>query len=329
MTYVKGQLIAAADYNNFIGTLGTTGYASQAAIDAASPNVGSVYGVGFGDRGYGQTTVTLATVSAGDDIAAEWADMQTALQACLQHQTGSIPSDLPVAADVASGAVVFAHEADAPSSNPKDFDSNIATANTNRLVQDAGSSTALLNQLSSTRTASWVAAIQHIFQVTFASADDARFFFNSGSEIRLRGSRAGGSGTAQNADWTALLSSQGNICFGSNDTTTSGSATVAAIGYYDLTGSFQQISTISGAGAYANNDAIISARTVDGNIGSFGDNGKVLEFKVNYNDPHTNPFTDSIDGTIVSAVDILIATTFLTITAISSFVTSTELTAGS
>ena len=51
-------------------------------------------------------------------------------------------------------------------------------------------------------------------QITFVSADAARYFFNSGGKIRFSSSRTRGSSTSQNNAWTNVLNSAGTIEFG-------------------------------------------------------------------------------------------------------------------
>ena len=311
MAYIKDDIIAAADFNAFANQLDL------------------VYGVGFGDSGYGQTTFSLSTIAVDDKIqSAEWSALINAAEVCSQHQTSVIDPNMPLIGQVAVNEIIEAHESSPPTSDPSDINSSLDTLTTNRLTADAGSTTLFSNFLISTRGVSWSVGLEHIFTMVFPTVDDARHFFNSGGEIRMRGSRSGGAGTPQNADWTALLSSLGAGVVFSANTTAAPVGTPAAIGYFQLTISFQQIFTVTGSGAYAANDVTIFARTQDGPQGPNGDTGRFLEFRVEYNDDHTNVFFDTVDGTITSDIDILQATTFLTITAPTP-TTTTSLTVGS
>ena len=310
MAYIKDDIIAAADFNAF------------------SDQLDLVYGVGFGDSGYGQTTFSLITVAADDTIqSAEWTALVNASEVCADHQLSTI--NMPPTTEVAVSRVVKAHESDPPTSNPFDIDSSLNTLTTNRLVAPVASMSLFTNFLNSTRTTAWSAQLVHLFTMTFATGDDARHYFNSGGEIKMRGSRSGGAGTSQNADWTALLTSLGSgVVFKANTTIAPIGTPATTIGYFQLTTSFQQIFTVnSGYINYAANDITMFARTQDGPGGN-GDRGRILEFRVEYNDDHTNAFFDQVDGTITSDIDIFKATAFLTI-ASPTAATLTGLSAGS
>ena len=66
MTYSIGGTIQAADYNGFVGT--TAVNLPYASSIAATDKVAALIGVGYGDRGYGQTSTTLADVAAGNTV---------------------------------------------------------------------------------------------------------------------------------------------------------------------------------------------------------------------------------------------------------------------
>jgi len=69
MAYEVGNNILDNEYNDFIGVSGTSAFASQGAVDAAAPCVGAIYGVGYGNRGYGQAGVTLTPVTTSTVIS--------------------------------------------------------------------------------------------------------------------------------------------------------------------------------------------------------------------------------------------------------------------
>ena len=316
MTYVLDGLIEAVDFNTF------------------RTDLLAIYNVGFGDSGYGQIVNGLPGISgpvtAGDSIqSVEWDEFLDAADICTDHQGSS--TTFPPNSEVAVDEIVEAHESDAPTSNPFDINGSLATLLANRLIAAGGSTTLFSDVLNSSRVASWTTQLVHQFRVTFTVVDDARYFFNSGGEIRFRGSRAFGSGTPQNAAWTALLASWTPI-FNHTLTTAPSGGAGSAIGYYDLTGSFQTLATLTDSGSYALNTVTLQGRTVDGTGGANGDNGRDLEFRVEYNDGHSNPFFDTVDGTITSDIDMLKATTFLTVepaVPATIFSTNIALTAGS
>ena len=123
---------------------------------------------------------------------------------------------------------------------------------------------------------------------------------------------------SQNTDWTNLLSNAGTVKFAEGATTYTGSGgTAAAVGFDDLTTSYQQIFTATGAGSYSANDWTIQAKA-----NAAYESATVLTFKANFNDDHaaaTGNFTggglgnapnegagwsgaDEVDGTLTSTI---------------------------
>jgi len=276
-----------------------------------------VWDVGNGSLGYGQidtggaSAIPLASVGA-DVTSAEWEAFRAAAQTCSDHQ-GSITS-FPPASVLETDDVIVAH--DPLDGDLYDIGGSLSTITTNSLLYDGGSVTVFSNVLNSTRSTAWDAALQHRFTALFPTVDDARYFFNSGGQIRMRGSRSGGSATPQNTSWTTLLSDMGTIVLGYTGTTQIGGGgtwVTYPIGYYDLTTSFQTIAEGTGTGSYSANDVDIRARMVDGPTGPNGDVGRNLEISIRYRDTHSNPFADNVDGTITSDIDYQKATSPLTI----------------
>ncbi len=119
--------------------------------------------------------------------------------------------------------------------------------------------------------------------VTFASANNMRYFFNGGGKIRVLGDRtgsglAGDGGSESNVkqdDWTTLLAAVGNLDIGSQASTRSGSGeTVStnglANGFHDLGTAYQtkliEINT-SDNSHYTSNTVEVSAK-LNASVGS-------------------------------------------------------------
>jgi len=324
MAYRQGEYILASDFNTF------------------RTDLLNVYDVGFGDAGYGQLVFGGATavpfVAIGELIkSSEWTIFRNAAQTCSNHQ-GNTSTSFPPASELAVSELVEAH--DFLDGNAYDIDGSLAAITSDRLSVAPGSVTVFSNALNSVRGTAWSAQLQHRFTVSFGVVDEARYFFNSGGQIRIRGSRSGGSATSQNLSWTNMLLNMGRITMNYTSTTLSGGGAGWTInqpnvGYYDLSTSFVTIATglpdgggYGGYGGYPGNSVTIEARSQDGPGGANGDNGRTLEFRVLYTDGHSNPFFDSVDGTITSDVDYRKATTPLTIPT-PVFSTSVPLTSGS
>jgi hypothetical protein len=316
MTYRQGDEIVAIDFNTF------------------RTDVLNVWDVGNGQIGYGQIDTggasAIPTASIGADVdSIEWEAFRIAAQACSDHQGSS--TTFPPASELLPAEVVEAHEP--LDGNPYDIPGGLNIITANGLLFDAGDVSLFSNVLNDSRGSSWSSQLTHRFTVDFPTVDDARYFFNSGGQIRIRGSRTSGSANSQNTNWTNLLAAMGTIIFDYTNTTLVGTGTnwsVNAIGYYDLTGSFQNIATGVGTGAYSSNQATIDVRYLDGPTGPNGDNGRNLDFRVRYTDNHTNGFFDSVNGTIRSDVDYQIASNpGELVIQIPAFATTTSLSSGS
>lgn len=301
MSYAQGQSVAATDYNGLTGGQAlSVAFASSAA---ATQKAAGLLGVGYGDRGYGQTTPAIAALAAGGAISAsDWANLRTAISTLNSHQGSAVT--LP-AAPVAGGSIAY----------DANFVNALATLDTNRFNTNSGASMTLTsNALTISRTGTWGSGstgITAIATATFASEDAARFFFNSGGELRFLVSHP--TGTTQDTNWNAALAAVGTIAFKANATTRTGTAgTPAAVGYYQLTTTNQTIlSGVIGTGAYSTNTITVSARAA-AITGANGAKGTQIIFTINLMDAHTNTWTDTCAAGTAVAFSYLKATAVLT-----------------
>jgi hypothetical protein len=277
MAYQQGDTITASDYNTF------------------ATNVNAIIGTGSGTSGYGLTEIT--SISAGDTItAAQWNSLLGGLQKAATHQGTSVTN---ASNSVSTGGNIL------PLSN---LEADITLITNNKLNAAGANMSTGQAGTSSTRTSAWTTNVNHIFTITYASADAARHFFNSGGKIKLAFSRSGGSSTDQNTSWTNLLSGVGTVTFAVNAAGSSGS-----VGFENLTASDQAIfNSAVGSGDYAANDVNVNAKI----------SGAVITMEVDFNDDHvaeTGTFTggglgnapnegqaytgsDSVDGTLTSTI---------------------------
>lgn len=315
MAYRKGDVIAAADLNGFLDT------------------VRAVYGVGSGNRGYGQTTVTQENVVANTTVvaASHWLNLRSMIAACANHQGTSI-ANLPPAGSFVAGETVYAHEQSSPSSNAYDLDSYISAIDTNRLTANPVSMTLSTSAFTLTRSSAWSTAITGVFDVDFGSENAARYFFNSGGEIRFRAVHPSG-GTTKDADWRTIFTNAiGTMTLKASSFSISGTATsaVSNTGFYGL-GSASPTTIFNGqnigSGAYSMNDVIVTAKVLN-KAGVNGGNGTGIRFTVVFDDAYTNNVvaeTALLSGTTLH-VDVLRATVLTGIVA-PSFTTVTSFTA--
>lgn len=206
------------------------------------------------------------------------------------------------------------------------YEAAVVLLNTNRFNLGVGQFSDEVLNISNTRTTAWGITngssplaggntIRHSFSLDFGTAAAARYFFNAGGQVRLSGSRSGGSVTINNSIWTNLLSSMGTVIFNHNSTSATGSGTGSSIGYYQLTNTPQQVFTRTGvtfggvySSRYVDNDYTVYVRT------DFADNtlgvANRVFFDIYFNDDHATQIylNDINNGSISSNVAIRRAT---------------------
>jgi hypothetical protein len=278
----QGTLIAALDYNGIRNL------------------IVSVLGSGSGNTGYGQDT-TAPQVAIGERILLDnWLRLRNDLIKARQHQTGVDEQgslSLPNTSTVITEALRLQYSNYANQINTDRF----AVATNQRTVETVATAQ---------RTAAWNGTLNNVVTVTFSSADQARYFFNSGGQFMITSSRSGGSGSSKNNTWTTMLDQSGTIYMDHTTTASSGSSpgSTYGLGFYDLTYSDQVIYwKPAPAGVYAENDYYIYARLAG--------SGNQIVFTVQYRDDDTGDQTgvgpaedENVDGTLTNTVQIIRAT---------------------
>jgi len=161
------------------------------------------------------------------------------------------------------------------------------------------------------------AFIQGGFQVDFASEDAARYFFNTGGEIRVAFAHPNTS-TSQDSNWNSTLSNL-NIAFRANSSAKlSGNGTTTTnVGYYQLTTDWQVIHTVDGSGAYSSNIMQVYAKALSIS-GSNGAKGYQIQFFANFYDNHDSNYYDVVNSGTVMTLSHLRATASPLTTAIAA-----------
>lgn len=301
MSYVQNGLIEAVDFNTFRTQL----------LD--------VYGVGFGDSGYGQTAITVPTVLGGFvEIvkSAEWTNFRNAVEVCALHQ-GTATTLLPPVTVLEPGDVVIAHDG---ITDPDDFPQMLTDITNNRLIADPTSTSLFLNRSVQSITQTWSNLASTVIDLEWPSADDARYYFNSGGEVIVRSEFSPTSSTPQNDSWQSLLNDVGSVITNYITTTYTGTVgTPASIGYYNMTTAASpdllfSAGPPSGGGYYYYynvNQYRISARMLNVS-GINGDNGRRMRLLIEFDDQFTGA-GDVVDGTLTVRIDERRATTHLTV----------------
>lgn len=166
------------------------------------------------------------------------------------------------------------------------------------------------------RTGSWGVNLNTIstrVSVSFSSANAARFFFNSGGEIRIVSARSGGATTSQNTSWSSTLNSAGSRTFSAQQPAALLTGT-AGNNWYTLTNTYQTWFSQNSSSPYGSNQYRIMARTLNGSVtnnnsGTSSGVDLLVVFQDNYTDPHPFPDpTDVVDGNLTVAVTVKRAT---------------------
>jgi hypothetical protein len=283
------QRIAATDYN------------------AIRNKIIAILGTGSGQQGYGQPTTSSALFAGNNITKAQWDLLRYDLVNSLVHQDGTTPSIVTI-----SSGDVIGYGAGYANTN---YDTLAEQAILNRFNIGAGqsvlSSPTMAGQTALgviSRTGAWSTQSQCTLTVTFATANEARYFFNSGGKIRFTSSRTGGATTSQNNAWTNLLStSVGTVNFGA--------ATPALVNFYNLTTSYQQWYTLSSTTPYSSNFYRIEALCNCTDPTNTNGTASIVTFRItwkdDYVDPHIDPPGDTVDGTLSLTVEEFKAAGFL------------------
>lgn len=250
MTYAQYGLVQASDYNAL------TGGPTSVTVNTLN----AVWGPGATNAGYGQTA--LANVNIGDSVtASNWAALVNRTSSAATHQNSSITA---VTAPVSGGVVTYL------SAVP----TNLTTIYTNRLNAVSQGTT---SSTQTARTTSWTNSLTFTHTVTFASADQARYFFNAGGQLKVSCVHDA-TGTVGDTVFNSIATNLGTIVLSSP--TGAGTATIAAvsytgtkkvggsggttnttIGFYSLTGVNQTLaSQLYGTGTYTSSTISVSAR---------------------------------------------------------------------
>lgn len=267
MTYASGGLIQASDFNNLVGgSAGTQGGGTQ---------LNPVWSTGQGNYGYGQTAVSNVSVS-GTVAATNWASLVNTLNSARIHQSGS-------------GSGISAPTAGTTISYLSTLTSAVSTAATNRLsAATTGTTTSTGKSVTMSAAAGGTTTGVITFTVTFASVDQARYFFNAGGSLNLSYSAfTNTGGTARGtsiqtlaqtnfaskrmnaASYGARTGSGGTLI---TDTTTGG--------YYGLsTGSSTERFRVNSTSYYTGDYFQVYDYT-NGTTGSYAANGNVLTITV-------------------------------------------------
>ena len=184
MAYQQGGLIEATDYNNLIN--GTN-------------QLNRVWSVGNGNAGYGQTAIS--TVAATNTVtAAQWATLINALNGVRTHQSGS-------------GSGISAVTAGQRIDHLSTLQTQVNSAFTNRgaFVAQGGTTTGTVNTTNPSAGATSAFSYFRDTNVSFSSANAARYFFNAGGQINFVCSATSNDGSSRSTTLRDMINQAGGL----------------------------------------------------------------------------------------------------------------------
>lgn len=274
MAYVTGDTILATHYNDF------------------TTSVNAIWGTGSGDHGYGQSNTIASTSASSTVTATQWSTLLARISSASSHQGSSITA----ISSPSAGETISAYSA---------LSGNITTIDTNRLNITSPNYTDTTSTGSG--SASWTTSTVHEFTLTWASGDEARYYFNAGGSTRFTFSRTGGTAHTKNTEWSNLATACGTIIFAAQGTTKSGGSGTAdteatTVGYHDMSTSNQLVfRQYEGDSPYTSNYISVQAKS-NGAQGVNGDSGSVLTFTITWADAAADNFNDTVNGTVTNTI---------------------------
>lgn len=300
MGYAQGDQIQATDFNGLAST----------TIDG---NVAWVWGTGWQRAGYGQDTTLLSSVTASSLVTAtQWAGLVYTINRALGHQgqtqIGGGVGGANINMTAGQTITYFANVASAVTQVNTTKNSYYAVGTTvtgSNFTSSISFPDSLSNYgFAATRT------------VTFASANQARYFFNGGGRLQLVLTGTNNNGTARSADILNLFQTWlgGSIIYDANSAARTGTggtlnSSNASAGYYTLTTTPTLLANVNSNSAtytYQSDWARILVNS-NGTQGSTGDQGTTITFTFGCGvAAQTNSnFNDAVNVTLTSRVDII------------------------
>lgn len=296
MTYASGGLIQASDYNTIVGT----------SPSSTANQINTVWAVGNAQNGYGQTPLGQVS-SAGTVTATQWASAINTLNSIRTHQSGS---GTGIGAPTAGSLIAYLST----------FQTNVNTAYSSKLSFNSQGTTTTGSVFNPAATAGQDATYNGTVAtrtITFASADQARYFFNAGGQINFVVTGVtNNDGTSRSGDMATTIATYlgGVSAFrattnggrtGSGGTVTTNNTST---GYYGLTTTATTLHQIQSASSTYTNDYVQLQWKSNGAQGSNADNGTVISLLINLYSAHTtygSGFNDSLNITVNHRIDVV------------------------
>ena len=263
-------------------------------------------GEGSGQKGYGQTISSGQVGQFSKITANQWNNLRNDVLRARQHQTGQ---DMTSSLIVASASTTISDAQRAALLNMTIDAENPA----NYLVSpppvtELARSNLVTEQV---RTQKWNGRITQTIDIVWPTADDARYFFNTGGNIEFSSSFSPSVPGLKGISWSTLLQNMGTFRFNYDRVFTTGSAFTGTDGFYELT----TIPTIiaqkeTSSSAYLPNEYYILARVNS----TLANERRILTFVINWDDSSGKPpsfpepgfgIDEDVEGTLTSRVQVV------------------------
>jgi hypothetical protein len=161
------------------------------------------------------------------------------------------------------------------------------------------------------RTQKWNGRITQTIDIIWPTADDARYFFNTGGNIEFTSTFSPSVPGLKGISWSTLLQNMGTFRFNFDRVFTTGSAFTGTDGFYELT----TIPVIiaqkeTSSSAYIPNEYYITARVNS----TLANERRILTFVINWDDRSGKPpsfpdpgfgIDEDVEGTLTSRVQVV------------------------
>lgn len=271
MAYQQLGLIQASDYNALVDVQNSTN----------ANTLNAIWANGQYDNGYGQSLVPTVSQS-GTVTATQWAQLINTLNSIKSHESGS---GTGISAVTSGQTIAYLST----------LQSSLATCWSNRLLFNSTQGTTSTGTTYSPTFSYGNAPTQYTDTitrtVTFASADQARYFFNAGGQLNfIVSSVANNDGTSRSADiqtliqtnFTSMIAFRAHTNAGRQGSGGTVNTNNTNIGYYELTTSPQTLVAITSTTSGYTGDYMALQVLSNGTQGVYQDRGSVIQFKLSY-----------------------------------------------
>lgn len=258
------------------------------------------------EKGYGQNLLSSQVGQFSKITATQWNNLRNDILRARQHQTGQ---DLTGQLAVASASTKITDADRAAMLNMAVDAENPA----NYLVAPPPAGEFARSTLTEqVRTQKWNGTITQTIDIVWPTANDARYFFNTGGTIEFSSTFSPSVPGIKGISWTTLLQNMGTIRF--NWTTASATGTVDTAttdGFYDLTTNpVIIVQKLTSTSQYLPNSYYITAR-----VNSTAPNERrILTFVIHWADSSAAPpsfpdpgfgIDEDVEGTLTSLVQVV------------------------